>query len=532
MTIHKNVKEKCAFYEMGLSPSHGGGEREFTCRDFHVTLDSLQKSVVKMATDDRDFFHLNRLKGFNDAVFPIVATILILPIRKFEAETKNPSLADLMDEKWGEVVVYFVAFLVICSVWESHVNRFRILSHVDDILVWLNLASLLFVCFLPFTCHLEGKFYTKYTPIILISIDLLILELLEIIMIFYSFSYSELLTHEILELPEDQQREHRNYMLLKKTVNPLLYILSASLSLVNKEVAWILLGVVIISPCIHRFLGFLFRSVMRIHMGRVDFDKMFGNYIDTERVECFSDGSFAIVATLLVLDITVDDFPTEDAVEKEGIEMCLLHMWRQFLTFGGTYIVVALLWFVHHSLFHYIKNMNQVMLVCNNISLAFMGVTPLLSAMINNYGRHSDDNEVLAVRFSSVVVFGASMSLVLVFVIALINGVNHLSVEASPRMSPRSHNYLAAKLCVLPLVSSVVYFTSFSTAYATYIVYHSAFLAAPILFIILKVCFGRGSINMTMDIPVSAQSVDIDQFAPRPAQPRSRASRVKQTVAM
>lgn len=482
--------------------------------------------------DERDFFQLHRLKGFNDAVFPIVATILILPIRKLEVEAKDTPLADLMDDKWVNIIVYFIAFLVICSVWESHVNRFRILSHVDDILVWLNLASLLFVCFLPFTCNLEGTFYTKYTPIILICVDLLILELLEIIMIFYSFSYSELLIHEILELPDDQQREQRNYMLLKKIVNPCLYILSASLSLVNKEVAWVLLGIVIISPCIHRFLGFLFRSVMNIHMGRVDFDRMFGNHIDTERVECFSDGSFAIVATLLVLDITADDFPTEEEVAKDGIETCLLHMWRQFLTFGGTYIIVALLWFVHHSLFHYIKNMNQVMLVCNNISQAFMGLTPLVSAIINKYGRHSDDNEILAVRFSSVVVFGASVSQGLVFVVALIKGANHLAAEGSPRMSPRSHNYLAAKMCVLPLVSSVVYFTSFSSAYAAYIVYHSAFLAVPVLFIILKICFGRGSFNMTMDIPISAQSADVDQFAPRPGGPRPRASRARQTVAM
>ncbi|KAK3752582.1 hypothetical protein QZH41_006673 [Actinostola sp. cb2023] len=481
--------------------------------------------------DNRDFFHLNRLKGFNDALFPIVATILILPIRKLEVDTKDTSLEDLMEEKWVNVVVYFIAFLVICSVWESHVNRFRILSHADDILVWLNLTSLLFVCFLPFTCNLAGTFYKKYTPIILICVDLLILEFLEIIIIFYSFSNAELLTHQILELPEEQQREQRNYMLLKKTVNPVLFILAASLSLVNKEVAWILLGIVIISPCLHRLLGVIFRSVMNIRMGRADFDRMFGNQIDTERVECFSDGAFAIVATLLVLDITADEFPTKEEVAKDGIERCLLNMWRQFLTFGGTYIVVALLWFVHHSLFHYIKNMNQVMLVFNNISLAFMGLTPLVSAVINTYGRHSDSNETLAVQFSTVAIFGASVAQGLVFVVALIKGATHFASEASPRMSPRSHNYLAVKMCVLPLVSCVVYFTSFSNPYATYVVYHSAILATPILFIILKVCFGRGSSNMTMDIPISAQS-DLGQWEPRSSGPRPRASRAKQAVAM
>lgn len=481
--------------------------------------------------DERDFFHLKRLKAFNDAVFPIVATILILPIRKLEVDS-DTSLGKLMEERWVNVAVYFVAFLVICSIWESHVNRFRILSHTDDILVWLNLTSLLFVCFLPFTCNLEATFYLKYTPTILICVDLLILELLEIIIILYSFSNDGLLTNEILDLPFDQRREQRNYMLLKKIVNPCLYILAASLSLVNKDVAWVLLGLVIISPCLHRFLGFLFRNVMNIHMGRADFDRMFGNQIDTERVECFSDGAFAIVATLLVLDITAEDFPTKEEVDEKGIQNSLLNLWREFITFGGTFFMVALLWFVHHSLFHCIKKMNQVMLVCNNISLAFMGLSPLLSAVINKFGKNEDENEIRAVQFSSVVIFGASIAQFLVFVVALLVGPSHLTSDANPRMSPKSHCYLVAKLSVLPLVSIIVYWTSFSSSFITYVVYHSALLATPILFIMLKVCFGRGSDNMTMEIPVSSQA-EIEQWMPRPvAAPRSRAPRARQTVAM
>lgn len=47
----------------------------------------------------------------------------------------------------------------------------------------------------------------------------------------------------------------------------------------------------------------------------VDFDFMFGNYIDIERVECFSDGVFLIVLILLVLDIIIENLLFENCVE-------------------------------------------------------------------------------------------------------------------------------------------------------------------------------------------------------------------------
>lgn len=153
--------------------------------------------------EKKDFVHLNRLKCFNDAVFAIVSTILILPIRRLD-ENSHSNLETLMENRLIELVVYFMAFLVICSVWESHVHRFKILSHVDDILIWLNLISLMFTTFLPFGCALEGRYPTKYLPIVLICGDMLILEALEVVIILYSFRRPYLLKEHLQELPEQQ----------------------------------------------------------------------------------------------------------------------------------------------------------------------------------------------------------------------------------------------------------------------------------------------------------------------------------------
>ena len=472
--------------------------------------------------EERDLVHLNRLKCFNDAVFAIVSTILILPIRRLEQDSDNDLKTELED-RYAQLVVYFIAFLVICSVWESHVHRFKILAHVDDVLIWLNLTSLMFTSFLPFACALEGKYPKKYLPIVLICGDMLVLEILEVIMILYSFRQEDLLKEELQELPEEQLRERRDYMVVKKLINPLLYILAACFSNTNAITSWVLISIVIISPCIHRLIGVMFRKCKAIRMAGADFDLMFGNYINTERVECFSDGVFSIVATLLVLDITTENFPKEEDVTRDGIDKTVLNMWPKFLVYVATFIIIAFLWFVHHSMFHCIRKMNQIMLVTNNISLAFIGFFPFIVATLNRYvdkPNHLTADTKLAVQIGSVAIFTASLAQAVVFVIALWKGPSHLEPKANPSISRSSHCYLALKLTIIPLISLVVYYTTFADYSAIYIAFNAAVFITPFLFLALKIIFGRREIGvMRQDIVIDT---NCDTWVPPPHRSRLR----------
>lgn len=474
--------------------------------------------------EERDLVHLNRLKYFNDAVFAIVSTILILPIRRLEQNSDTDLEAELKD-RWAHLVVYFIAFLVICSVWESHVHRFKILAHVDDVLIWLNLTSLMFTSFLPFVCALEGKYPKKYLPIVLICGDMLILEILEVVLILYSISQGDLLKDELQELSEEHLKERRDYMLAKKLINPLLYVLAASLSTTNAVASWVLISIVIITPCIHRFIGVMFRKCKAIRMARADFDLMFGNYIDTERVECFSDGVFSIVATLLVLDITTENFPNDQDVARQGIDKTVLDMWPKFLVYVTTFIIIALLWFVHHSLFHCIRKINQMMLVANNISLAFIGFFPLIVAVFNRFVAHRKTKSLnadtkLAVQCGSVVIFTASIAQAVIFVVAQWKGPSHLEPKANPSVSRSSHCYLALKLTIIPLISLVVYYITFAGYSAIYIAFNAAVFITPLLFLALKIIFGRREIGvMRHDIVVDP---DTDAWVPPPHRSRLR----------
>lgn len=147
-------------------------------------------------------------------------------------------------------------------------------------------------------------------------------------------------------------------MLVKKLFNLLLYILVVFVSYVSLIIFWVFFFIVIIILCIYCFIGFFFWKCKVICVVGVDFDLMFGNYIDTERVECFSDGVFFIVVIFFVLDIIIENFLKDFDVKENGIDKIVLKMWFKFLVYVVNFIVIVLLWFVYYFFFYCIKIMN------------------------------------------------------------------------------------------------------------------------------------------------------------------------------
>jgi uncharacterized membrane protein len=66
---------------------------------------------------------------------------------------------------------------------------------------------------------------------------------------------------------------------------------------------------------------------------------------DTSRLEMFSDGAFAIIITLLVLEIHRPN-AAQGALAKD-----LLDEWPSYLAYALAFIYVGIIWFNHHYLF-------------------------------------------------------------------------------------------------------------------------------------------------------------------------------------
>jgi len=79
-----------------------------------------------------------------------------------------------------------------------------------------------------------------------------------------------------------------------------------------------------------------------------------------KRIETLTDGLFAIVLTILVLELTVPII-TEDDIEHELLEE-LCHLWHIFFSYMTSFILLGFIWINHDTQFHYIKRVDQGLL--------------------------------------------------------------------------------------------------------------------------------------------------------------------------
>ena len=106
---------------------------------------------------------------------------------------------------------------------------------------------------------------------------------------------------------------------------------------------------------------------------------------ETNRVEAFSDGVFAIAITLLILEIKV---PHE--VEPGAMRAAVLHLWPSFLAFATSFFTIGVMWMNHHRLFTLIGTTDQRLLVLNGLLLFGISFVPFPTAFLAEYIRHPD----------------------------------------------------------------------------------------------------------------------------------------------
>ena len=95
---------------------------------------------------------------------------------------------------------------------------------------------------------------------------------------------------------------------------------------------------------------------------------------ETNRVEAFSDGVFAIAITLLVLEIKVapSDF--------EHLGRALVDEWPAYLAYVTSFLTVGSVWIAHHDLFTRLRFIDPVMLRLNLLLLMAAAFLPFPTA--------------------------------------------------------------------------------------------------------------------------------------------------------
>jgi uncharacterized membrane protein len=104
------------------------------------------------------------------------------------------------------------------------------------------------------------------------------------------------------------------------------------------------------------------------------------------RLESFSDGIFAIAATLLVLDINL---PKVDIFSEKLLEQAMSKSLPNILTFIFTFLVVGTFWVAHNRILSIVKLVDHFLLWSNVFYLMTIAIIPFPAAILAHNPLHN-----------------------------------------------------------------------------------------------------------------------------------------------
>ncbi|KAF4013234.1 hypothetical protein G4228_004371 [Cervus hanglu yarkandensis] len=442
--------------------------------------------------------HSHRMLSFSDALLSIIATVMEF----------DKSVQRLLATR---IAVYLMTFLIVTVAWAAHTRLFQVVGKIDDTLALLNLFSLMVT------------FPEVPLGIFLFCMCVIAIGVVQALIVLYAFHFPHLLSPQIeRSAHRGLYRQHILGIIMR---GPTLCLAAAGFSLFFYPASYLLMATVIFLPYVSKAAGWCRARLMGrcpgacpgglrgCHQGPPLAQSAEGSAappwlttgpreppahsmevftfdlhepLSKERVEAFSDGVYAIVATLLILDICEDNVPDAKDVKEKfqgSLVAALGESGPHFLAYFGSFATVGLLWFAHHSLFLHVRRATRPMGLLNTLSLAFVGGLPLAYQQTSAFAQQPRD-ELESVRVSCAIIFLASIFQFAIWTTALLQEGETL--QPSARFGGREHAFMFAKLALYPCASLLAFvctcvLSSFSTA-----IFHAMQIAVPFAFLLLR----------------------------------------------
>jgi uncharacterized membrane protein len=101
---------------------------------------------------------------------------------------------------------------------------------------------------------------------------------------------------------------------------------------------------------------------------------------ETARVEAFSDGVFAIAATLLILEIRAPNLGHE--VSDGRLLGALEGLWPSYVAFALSFFVILIMWVNHHEFLRIVRGVDYPFLFANGSVLLMVTFVPFPTAVL------------------------------------------------------------------------------------------------------------------------------------------------------
>ncbi|XP_028851325.1 endosomal/lysosomal proton channel TMEM175 isoform X1 [Denticeps clupeoides] len=339
------------------------------------------------------------------------------------------------------------------------------------------------------TFSLMATFPDHIMGLLLFCGCVMVIGLIQSIIVVYGFSRPFLLNSQI-QISENQAFYKRHILKVIMRV-PVVCLFASIFSFVFFQLSYVILAVVVFLPYISQCLSWCRTKLFGRPAEEAPDSLLFYTYhpnepLSKERVEAFSDGVYAIVATLLILDICEDNVPDPGTVQRQfngSLTAALQVYGPEFLAYFGSFATVGLLWFVHHSLFLHVTKATRSMGLLNTFSLAFVGGLPLAYELTHEFPRNSH-NELEAVQTSCVIIFFAGIFQLAIWVVALFS--ERETLHPYVRYGGPDHTFMLAKLSLYPCVALATFFLTCILSQFSAPIFHLMEITVPFAFLLLR----------------------------------------------
>lgn len=170
-----------------------------------------------------------------------------------------------------------------------------------------------------------------------------------------------------------------------------------------------------------------------------------GHLMSKHRIEQLDDGVFAIVMTILVLELKV---PWD--VPEHLLATTIIDQWPVLLAYIASFINLGIFWIGQHYQFHYLRHVDRILLWINIFFLMAVALIPFTTSLLGAH-RHSHIPSLL---------YG--LNLILIGLLTTVHwdyAVRH--ALTNEQFTPAKNQHVRRRLLVLPVIGMLAVLISF-----------------------------------------------------------------------
>ncbi|MFE2169993.1 TMEM175 family protein [Streptomyces sp. NPDC059447] len=185
---------------------------------------------------------------------------------------------------------------------------------------------------------------------------------------------------------------------------------------------------------------------------------------ETGRVEAFSDGVFAIIITILVLEL---EAPEEKG--WSGFWHGVREQWPHYAAYVVSFLIIGVMWVNHHTIFSHLKRVDRALLFLNLLVLMVVSVIPYTTNVLAEHLMDDDGSaSAAAVLYSAITVAYALAFLLFWWYVTRIGHLFHDHVDKEGARATRVRFGLGA--IAYPLTVALAFFSAPLTLVAHFLI--------------------------------------------------------------